>query len=137
MANPAEFKDVHVYDGQYTHNITTHLSLQEKVILFNWLISYTKTIGDEYLEKIDMNGSTNGLKLVIENTQSQSNFDPINKVYADDILAEICEKLVSSDDKELRRDIIRNVLEQMDDMFKLGQCPQGKCTRLIQICKSF
>ncbi len=136
MTNPNTFIDVHTFDGQWSHNITTRFDKHEKVIFFNWLIIYAKTLPPEILSSLDMHSSVMGLRLVIENTQSSSNFDPINKVYADDILSEICDKLVASDDQELRQDAVRGILEQMSDMFKLGQCPQGRSSRLIQIYKT-
>lgn len=136
MSNSEAFKNVHEFDGHWEHNVTTRFTLQEKVIFFNWLISYAKTVDENHLTRIDMISATNGLKLVIENSQKTPNFDPVNKIFADDILAEICKILVDSDDIELRNHVVKNVLEQMSDMYKLGRCSQGKSTRLIQLYKT-
>lgn len=125
MSNSSSFIDVHVYDGKWQHNITTRLSIQEKYTLFNWLL--------KVLNGVDCD-AINGIKLVINNTQQQPNFDRVNCIYADDILAEICVKLINTPENN-RIDTLKNIAEQMADMYRLGQCPQGRSTRLIQIYK--
>ena len=125
--DPSSFIDVHVFDGSWSHNITTKFNLEEKNVIFDWLI---KQIG----ENVDYN-AIGGLKLVIGDTQQYPNFDPRNNIYADDILAEICVMLVEMNEND-RNDVLKNILEQMSDMYLLGRCPQGRSTRLIQIYKS-
>lgn len=127
MANPSSFIDVHVFDGSWSHDITTKLSNIEKYTLFDWLICCLKSRG------VSCDSDTiKGIKLVYENIQQHPNFDPRNSVYADDILSEICVRLVKIPESE-RGDTFDNISEQMADMYKLGQCPQGRTTRLIQI----
>ena len=125
MSNPSSFIDVHTFDGSLSHNIKNRFTLEEKCVMFNWLIVQINTISS-----LDCDSIT-GLKLVIENTQ-HSNFDSKNNVYADDILVEICAKLIDVKENE-RISILKNIAEQMSDMYRLGQCPQGRTTRLIQI----
>lgn len=54
------------------------------------------------------------------------NYDPSNKVNCTDILAAI----LSRDDHLF---VIPLLDEQLEDMYNLGQCPQGRSTRLIQL----
>lgn len=143
--NIVPFRDVHVYDGKWSHDIKTEVSIQEKCELFNSLYQEIKTIGNG----VDVSSALKGLVLVVENTQRPSNFDPANNIYADDILVEICkmitiDKLVTTkvgtsldesrpELSEKMYDSLMNVAEQLGDMYNLGQCPQGRSTRLIQI----
>ena len=124
------FENVHLFDGKWTHNIKTETSLGDKCSLFNSLYRELKNLGVD-------SGSLNGLVLVVENTQQPSNFDSVNNVYADDILSEICKKIFEPLDEKgkvnINKDILLNIAEQLSDMFSLGQCPQGRSTRLIQI----
>ena len=78
--------------------------------------------------------SLQGLILIVENTQGSSNFDPVNNIYADDLLVEICKKISNSSETH---DILVNIAEQLGDMYNLGQCPQGRTTRLYQLYLSF
>lgn len=118
------YTNVHAFDGHWSHDIKTNTSMENKCKLFNSLYQDIKDLGVEPT-------SLQGLILVVENSQKPANYDPINKIYADDILVEICKKLSYTPDK--RHDTLMNISEQLSDMYQLGQCPQGKSTRLIQI----
>ena len=124
----SNFIDVHTFDGKWNHDITTKHNLEYKEKIFNVLLEEVKKIGTD--------DSIKGLTLVIENTQKQPNYDCSNKLFADDILVEICIKLSAIDNEDHRNDILRLLSEQMCDMYKLGQCPQGRTTRLIQVWNS-
>lgn len=125
MTDSSKFQNIHEYDGKWGHNIKTTTSLEDKCIIFNSLYQDMKNLGVE-------STSLQGLILVVENSQKQSNFDPINKIYSDDILVEICKKMVDAS-AEKRHDTLVNISEQLSDMYNLGQCSQGRSTRLIQI----
>lgn len=129
MANPDTFMDIHHFDGKWGHNIKTTTSLEDKCILFNALYQDMRDLGVE-------STSLRGLILVVENTQKPSNFDPANKIYSDDILAEICKKMINAS-AEKQHDTLVNIAEQLSDMYNLGQCPQGRSTRLYQLYLSF
>lgn len=118
--------DVHIFDGHWSHDIKTNISMDDKCKLFNSLYRDMTNL------HVDSN-SLKGLFLVVENTQKESNYDPINKIYSDDILAEICQKIVYMSSDVEKHDTIMNISEQLSDMYLLGQCPQGRSTRLIQI----
>ena len=138
MSSSSSFRDVHTFDGIWKHDINTRVSNEDKVKIFNWLL---ENMLSNDINSIDISSGIQGLKLVINNTQQQSNYDPTHKVYADDILAEIVLSIMriidskENDCKEKTTTIIKQLLEQMGDMYKLGTCPQGRSARLIQIYK--
>lgn len=126
----SNFIDVHTFDGKWNHNIQTRFTREQKYKLFGWLVCGLSRIG------VDRN-TINGIKLIIDNIQLPGNYDNRNNVYADDILAEICSILIDKREQEngdvLLVDTLKNIAEQIKDMYLLGQCPQGRSTRLIQI----
>jgi hypothetical protein len=112
--------DLHQYDGLWSIDIPT-ISSDEKADLFRGLLNRIKT-------KVYTGSGVDGLLLVIVDSQTVNNYDPIHKVYADDILAYICKA-------ELTDQLLDLMLEQLSDMFITGRCPQGRTTRLYQIYK--
>lgn len=141
--------NVHLFDGKLKEFYIEkgRISDVDKKQMFN-----------ELSELLDQDGK-NGLSLIINN-QNNSNYDPINKLDANDILAEICdyitketdkyEELKGCDNKEIKdnteindnseklkdiKNIINNINEQLKDMFLTGQCAQGRTIRLWQILK--
>lgn len=129
MSGENSFIDVHVFDGKWTHDIQARFILSQKDVLFRWLRARLSRINIPLT-------AIQGVELVINNTGSSRNYDPINKVSADDILAEICWILVDREGREDITDYLLLLSEQMSDMYRLGQCPQGRSLRLIQIYKS-
>ena len=124
MTNINLFKDVHLFDGKWNGSDVPKRSVQEKELLWQWLRSKITPI------KYQQNGIM-GLELIMKDTQRLSNCDNINKVYADDILAEIIVTIQKN--PEIQPDIIKNIIEQMGDMYCLGRCSQGRTSRLFQI----
>lgn len=125
------FRDVHTeYDSKYTHDICTKYTIQEKKDKFNILINEMQSL------HLDLRG----IQTVINDSQTPSNFDTINNLYADDVLIEIInvlEILSALDENNFNRiSIYKNIIEQMNDMITLGSCPQGRTNRLMQIYKS-
>jgi len=115
--------DVHIFDKQYNIKLKYKLDLQNKYKLYKWIISFCK---------VKLNYISQGLILVINDTETNNNFDNITNIYADDILINIILSIMSNnlDDKI---SIIKLINEQMDDMYNTGRCPQGRTTRLYQI----
>ena len=71
-----------------------------------------------------------------------NNYDQYSKVDATDLLANILDKSneLIKEGEESKKETIDNYLlivslidEQLTDMYRLGQCAQGRTTRLIQI----
>jgi hypothetical protein len=119
-----DFKDVHTFDEQYKHNIITKYNKEIKFKKFKKLL--------DDINDFKLTESTNGLQRVINDTETNFNFDMKNNLKADDILIEIIE-LLENGDKDVKLTVYTNLLEQMNDMLNLGQCQQGRINRLIQI----
>lgn len=122
--NYSKLIDVHTFDRKIdTSKIKSRITAEDKQKLFKWLMEETT--------KLKLRND--GINLVIQDTHKQPNHDPVNNVYADDILAEICLYLVMKDDAEITANILKLVSEQMVDMADSGRCPQGRSIRLFQI----
>ncbi len=67
-----------------------------------------------------------------ERQKSCPNYDPINNLFADDLLYLCYEKICV----EKNTDFTLEFLIQLDGMIT-GLCPQGRCTRLFQILLAF
>jgi len=80
--------NVHLFDGKLKEFYIEkgRISDVDKKQMFN-----------ELSELLDQDGK-NGLSLIINN-QNNSNYDPINKLDANDILAEICDYITKETDK--------------------------------------
>lgn len=114
--------NVHEFDGKWSLQLES-IPVSIKTVMFNRLLSFIKDG--------DTNG-VNGIHLVVSDTQNSSNYDTINKIYADDILAHICLRLNNVDHKILESTLFL-LIEQMSDMYLTGRCPQGRTTRLLQV----
>lgn len=113
--NSMRFRDVHCYDGKLTSPPDIHIrhfEMAEKQELFkklNFILSNPRAswMVSRMLSEHDM-------------------FDPSNKMTPSDILATILTRRMTID-------ILGLLEEQLADIALLGQCPQGRSTRLIQI----
>jgi len=116
MSLSNNYIDVHVYDG---------------TLLIPPLISYTESEKCEQIQRLQIkltNSNAIAMIKLIESciiNKTQENYDGANKVDASDLLANIL--------SEKYDDIIDILEEQLEDVFLLGQCPQGRTTRLLQI----
>ena len=113
------FIDVHQFDGKIDIPVLTTFTKDQK-------IDQIKTL----LPKLT---KTSALKIIqtITNTiiqDSNENFDDINNVDASDILANILAKSYDS--------LLDIIEEQLEDIWELGQCPQGRTIRFIQMYRS-
>ena len=108
--------DVHTFDGKLLNkfNITKIFSNNEKKKYFL-----------EFKSELKSQEAKSCVAMIINHINTMNNYDPTNKINAEDILMEI-----------INMDYI-NILdfidEQLSDCYKLGQCPQGRTTRLFQI----
>jgi len=114
------FQDVHQFDGKiempvFPNTHTVEQKLEQIKIL---LPKLTNTSAMLIMQLI--------IKALID--QTNDNYDDINNIDASDILANILDKPY---DEML--DIIQ---EQLEDIWLLGQCPQGRTTRFMQIYNS-
>lgn len=124
--------DVHIFDGKIRNNhiIKNKFTNEQKIKMF-----------EELYEVLQSDPAKKGLSL-IKNIGCKDNYDNTNDMYADDIMAEICDYIIKEsyiEDEEKIKDlksIILTIDEQLSDMFLTGQCSQGKVIRLYQIYKS-
>jgi hypothetical protein len=121
--NRNEFKDVHEFDGQYKIKLQYKIPDIQKINLFKWLL---------LTMKYKLNSNNNGLLVITNNIGKLENYDNITGIFADDLLVNICVLLVHKKSED-RLYILKLLDEQMTDMFNLGQCSQGRVTRLFQI----
>ena len=119
LHNPDSYKDVHQYDNNIIIPELPLLSPTEKLASIKLLIPKLTDI--------------NALRIIHSITNSiinnlDENYDNINNVDASDILAAILKKPYDN--------IIDILQEQLADIWLLGQCPQGRTIRFIQIYRS-
>lgn len=70
------------------------------------------------------------LLMILSNDEDHKNLDPVNNCDARDLLVAVYHKMKQDNDT------MPILVEQMDDMFRLGQCPQGRVIRLWQLYQS-
>jgi hypothetical protein len=69
-----------------------------------------------------------GLDLIRANQGGMGNLDTTNDKRAEDLLADLAKHILESDS-----DLLELLEEQLEDMYGLGQCAQGRTTRLWQL----
>lgn len=121
LANPLE---THSYDGLLLDRIKKHPIISKPRNRVFVEIMY-----DDFSKKVDSK-FFNVLKRSFFDNDGK-NYDPSNQVTADNIMCCIYEKYCKSND-DAKLDIIKNLKIQLDEM-ESGDCPQGRCTRLLQV----
>lgn len=129
--NSMRFRDVHCYDGKLTSPPDIHIrhfEMTEKQELFkklNFILcGNNPPCGDN---PPCGNSAGNRASWMVSRMLSEHDmFDPSNKMTPSDILATILTRRMTID-------ILGLLEEQLSDIALLGQCPQGRSTRLIQI----
>jgi len=119
--NQSLFRDVHVYDYAYSNQTHEHLimSLEDKGV---WIQRLMRLMKNPI--------SVQGAHMILANMGMPANYDSTNTKYAEDIL------VLLSIHIEKDADLLPLVEEQLQDMVQLGQCAQGRTTRLWQLYTS-
>lgn len=126
--------ETHSYDGQLRAlaekiNAGTKYIPSVKLTAFNDLkrtiYNYPDPSNSYKLKAIQ------AVNLIIFNMNNASNIDFTNSVRADDLLIVLYFKVKESPE------FIGTLIEQLHDIVASGQCPQGRCTRLLQLVKCF
>lgn len=116
------FINVHEFDGKLNgfFKTTRIYSIKEKNIKFS-----------EFIKKLSNPYSIKAVQSIISDLDKSKgdNFQAENNVDASDIL--IC--LLYLD----KPDLIKNLNEQLEDIYLLGKCPSGRVTRLLQLWLAF
>ena len=114
-----QFTNVHIFDGQLG---TFFQPTQE----------FTKTEKREMITLLTTRFTNTSAKhmlaAVSRDLENDRNIDKSNNIDSSNILAEICNKL--QDNSEIELSFIE---EQIADIAALGQCPEGRTTRFLQI----
>jgi len=149
-------RDVHVYDGTFKNEWknTLNLTIEEKKHLFDLL-----------MELLNDDNAKKGLALIKRDIGTPQNFDPSNNICADDVLGHICYEMfcdkysnkekaeiysilskvtpsykliyeyINGNSMDLKKTLLMMLNEQLSDMYLLGTCVSGRCSRLWQIYK--
>lgn len=121
--------ETHFYDGKLEHQITTRFLPIEKKEYFKKLLDNLIIKSNPY--------AIQGLQLIIDNTGTQGNYDPTSKIYADDILMEICIILYLITNQIIIETLMINLTEQLSDIITSGPCVQGRTQRMYNIYHLF
>jgi len=131
----------HNYDGKFNNSINifekdilrvSRISKMDKLKAFSELqinLSNYKNFSQNC--KKCLNEIINSFLNYGRNEKSK-NYDPINKLYADDLLYLSYEKIIV----EKNTDFTNILISQLEDMIS-GLCSQGRTTRLFQILFAF
>ncbi len=121
--------NVHKFDthlaGIFDHKNETKYDVNNKIKLFTAVKYRMKREKARAMIDVIINDMKHS-----NGTKTSKNYDASNKVNCTDILASILNKA----DHEF---VIPVLDEQLEDMYNLGQCPQGRTTRLIQLYNLF
>ena len=114
----SSFIDVHTFDYTYANlnHDPVNMTLEEKI---NWIERLM-----EHLDPI----ARQGAHLILVNIGMEANRDTTNKKTAEDLLVLLAQHVLLKD-----KDFLSLVNEQLIDMLQLGQCAQGRTTRLWQL----
>lgn len=108
------FRDVHVYDGKLS---------QPSIQIFKFSNLDKQTMSSKIVSILnDQRAKIMATKLLSET----NNFDGANNFNTSDIFATVLSRRMTID-------ILQLLEEQLVDILMLGQCPQGRTTRMLQI----
>jgi len=108
---------VHVYDYSYRDAEYTPLVRENNRQWIERLIPLMKN-----------STAIQGIRLILANIDTLNNFDTTNQKRAEDLLADLAYSIL-----ENKAELLDLLEEQLSDMFQLGQCAQGRVTRLWQL----
>ena len=111
------FQDVHLFDYSYKdQDFALDMPEEEKI---TWIQSIKSRMTNPIAQ--------HGVDLILANINQDANLDRTNQKRAEDLLVAIS-KHIESD-----QNLLSLIEEQLQDMVQLGQCAQGRTTRLWQI----
>ena len=114
----ASFRDVHEYD--YTYREAAYRPKVEGAEKAAWM--------DRLRARMTRPLAIAGLDLIRANQGGMGNLDTTNGKRAEDLLADLAKHIF-----ETESDLLALLEEQLEDMYSLGQCAQGRTTRLWQL----
>ena len=119
VVSSSQFMDVHLFDYSYKdqQHSPVDMNHDEKRQWIQRLMDIMKNPA-----------SIQGTNLILANIGHPANQDTTNHKSAEDILVLLAKHVLEKD-----RDFLPLIEEQMQDMLQLGQCAQGRTTRLWQL----
>ncbi len=119
--------NTHTYDGKLLNTIQNlNLNRLDNETKKRSFIELNKKVGESRCDHITKICARQTIGLILNSIQQPGNYDNTNNVYADDLLMYLCTLNLN--------DMIDIITEQLADVVISGRCPQGRCTRLIQLC---
>jgi hypothetical protein len=111
------FQDVHQFDYSYKdQDFALDMPEEEKI---TWIQSIKSRMTNPIAQ--------HGVDLILANINQDANLDRTNQKRAEDLLVAISKHI------ETDQNLLPLIEEQLQDMVQLGQCAQGRTTRLWQI----
>ena len=125
VSQPNQFTDVHQFDYSYRDqsyqvNIDHNVLEMTDAEKHQWII--------QLRHRLHNGLSVQGLDLILANIGMPANNDTTNQKRAEDILVMLTKYIIQCDES-----LLPLVEEQLQDMLQLGQCAQGRTTRLWQL----
>jgi hypothetical protein len=118
-------------DGKlFRYGVITRFSNDTKKQLIDLLIDVITQRANPSIKEFGIRGIT----IIKDDTGLAQNFQAMDGLLADDVLADICDMLTRIKDYEVIDTTINHLCEQMADMIRTnGFCPTGRCTRVFQV----
>lgn len=116
---PSAFRDVHAYD--YTYREAAYAPAVAAEDRPAWI--------ERLRERMTRPLAIAGLALIQANHGHMGNLDTTNGKRAEDLLADLAKHIIETESA----DLLALLEEQLEDMYSLGQCAQGRTTRLWQL----
>lgn len=113
------FMDVHKFDYSYAHHTHEQVTLTDHEKR-DWI--------QRLILKMNQHGAKRGAEIILANIGMEANVDTTNNKTADDLLVLLSKHVLTKDESFLPM-----IEEQLIDMLNLGQCAQGRTTRLWQL----
>lgn len=130
--NLNRFRDIHTEtDGQlHRCNIRTRFSIKTKKELIACLIELIQERANPSIKQFGIQG----LQLMQRDAGQAPNYQNVDGILADDVLAEICDIISDEKDLEIIDTAINHICEQCSDMLRThGTCPSGRANRMFSI----
>jgi hypothetical protein len=118
-SHPSSFIDIHTFDYSYRDAVHTAVMLTDNEKR-QWITSI--------MNRMTNQTAIQGARIIMANINHDGNRDHTNQKNAEDLLVLLARHCIEKD-----QSVISLLEEQLQDMVELGQCAQGRTTRLWQL----
>ena len=118
-------------DGKLiNYGIKTRFSLEDKKRLINCLIDLVRERANPQIRDYGIRG----LEIIRNDAGTPPNYQSADKLFADDVICEICKCLSEVNDDEVIDTVVNHIAEQYKDMITTsGYCPSGRLNRAANV----